>query len=278
MFDTYYVGKRRTLKGTFFLIVLGAGGWVGWKVYTYFQNQDAWLKTEMAQIKVEQRQITEKITQAANKPSLDSDALKRQLSAEFRAALSKQKLEVLASVEANFKLWGANSGSGTELRPNIYQFPSEATAKNEPLLKYFIADVTDPKKPFYQYETKQIPLKLTSTLNFDEKNGTTSFWTEAQDIDIGGKLHLKAEKVEFRPSERFTQWATDLRTKRYDPQIPKYSVNLLMGYQATPGHRRTVYGLSGTYYPFGNLNVGVGGGVLGDTVFVQGGFHFGSRK
>jgi hypothetical protein len=273
--NVFPLGQNRT---TYFIVggtVLLLVGFLSYKAWQYEKNQKELLATQLAELNQKFEKFAPGFAQAGNQPQLDQNKLKADLSAEFQKQLDQQKAEILAKVNGiiQFKLQDIH-GKLDELTPGVYSYPKKA---NEKVIDYLTVDAT--QKPV-DFKIGFLPqqINLTGTLNFSAKDGTTTFWMQAQKTKTSGGLEVDIPQLNFTPSSEFTNWVAQLRGKdTHISVMPKYTVDLLMGKQYSNGvvATKNVFGVQGQYNWVGGFNAGAG--FIGDSVFIKAGWSFGKR-
>jgi hypothetical protein len=256
------------------ILLLLVAGVFGYKTWRREKAARVMAETNVAQAKVEMATFKDGlITQAKNELMKTQKELASTFSVEMQDELQDQKMKIMASIQTTVRAeFKAQGGVGKPTDKSAWTY-------SDTLMSFINVNAADPAKPEFKYQIAPLTLQLDGSLNFSNKKGVVTFWTEPHVIGAPQGIHLTVPSMTLTPNEDFIAWEASLRGKEtHIPVMPKYSFSLMAGREWAkefPGGVRTVYG--GDFTRNYTNGLGIGGGYLGSTVFIKATYSFGKQ-
>lgn len=256
------------------VLTLGVG--LAYRSYHNLKMEKEQALFTIKELTVKNQDLGNQLHQAQNNAPLNQDDLKKTLSEQFQEQLNKQKQEVLAVVKQQIVIAGLHGGGGGTYDPTnrVYTYPKPGV--KDPVMAYIHLDTKDLVNPSFDYKLNPQTITIEGTLNFDKKEGVPRYWTRPV-ITTSGGLEVTTSDAQFTPSKEFNAYLASLSTGHTEQvAVPaKWSVSAMVGREVAkefPGGIRTVYGADITR---NFSSIGIGGGVLGSTIYLKGVYNFG---
>jgi hypothetical protein len=284
--NIYPLGKSTEIKIGASILVLLVLGFGGREFYTRYKDQKSQLeqaKTELADANVNYTKLKEGIVQAQNSSILTQDQLKKLISSELKNQITLHNQEILAAIKEGVQVkFDENHETGTKTGTTQYTFP--VAGKTDPIVDKLVVDTSVPS---YKLDLKPFTLNLEATLNYDQKQGVTRFWSRPTAVGLPKGVEATMGEVTFNLDQSFNQWVTSMRGETVRvPEMPKYTVGGLVGVSyvgsaySPAASWQKIYGVEGTRNFSNNLGIGggiMGNGVLGYTEFLKLTYSFGKQ-